>query len=291
MPTFEIRRGEAAHRVDASNWMAALGDGLGHFGLSQQSLSRVVCDLDPSGLITVKDPESGQEFHIQEVKEQAAAIAFAGSASQAEDEVEPEPSVKPRLANSLEVSLSLDMEAAGDADAPDPRQSPAFETVADRSAEALERLIEEASSIDSASDATAAADEALTVAMRSVPAESGAVLLITPDEREMVFVAARGPAAHKVLGMHIPADAGIAGVSVRSRTAMLVREVSRDPRHESGVAEQSGYVTHALLVVPLRGSRVHGCLELLNPFGVSEFEEWHLEAAQLVGAKLAARLG
>ena len=43
---------------------------------------------------------------------------------------------------------------------------------------------------------------------------------------------------------------------------------------------------------PLRGPRrVHGCLELLNPFGVAEFEDWHLEAAQMLGARLASRLG
>ena len=60
MPRFEIRSGEAAHEVDAANWMAALGEGLGHFGLSQESLSKVICDLDEAGLITVKDPESGE---------------------------------------------------------------------------------------------------------------------------------------------------------------------------------------------------------------------------------------
>ena len=67
MPRFEIRSGDAAHEVDAANWMAALGEGLGQFGLSQESLSKVICDLDEAGLITVKDPESGQVFTIQEL--------------------------------------------------------------------------------------------------------------------------------------------------------------------------------------------------------------------------------
>jgi hypothetical protein len=286
MPRFEIRSGDAAHEVDAANWMAALGEGLGQFGLSQESLSKVICDLDEAGLITVKDPESGQVFTIQEAKG-AAAVQMGGDATH--EEPKSQPAVRPRLAQSLDISLSLDMDAD---DAPDPRRSPAFETVSDRSADALEALIADCARIGEASDATAAAEEALTVAMRTVPAESGAVLLIGPDRKDLVFVAAKGPASRKVLGMRIPADAGIAGLSVRSRTAMLVREVSRDPRHDDRVNEKSGYTTHALLVVPLRGAvGVHGCLELLNPFGVSEFEEWHLEAAQLVGAKLAARLG
>ena len=286
MPRFEIRSGDAAHEVEAFNWMAALGEGLGHFGLNEDSLSRVICDLDEAGLITVKDPTSGQEFTIQEVKDPAAIQLGGGDVHQ---ELEATPSVAPRLAESLEVSLSMEV---GHDEAPDPRSSPAFETVAERSADALEKLIEACETVTTASDATAASDAALVVAMRTVPAESGAVLLVSPDRRELLFVAAKGPASSKVLGMRIPADAGIAGLAVRSRTAMLVREVARDSRHDGTVGKKSGYVTHALLVVPLRGAQgVHGCLELLNPFGVSEFEEWHLEAAQLVGAKLAARLG
>ena len=291
MATFRILSGTDEHRVEAANWMAALGSGLGHFGLAESDLSRVICDLDPSGIISVRDPASGASFIVEEVKEPAtgAAIEVGGGTAVEADAPEPEPTVRPRLAEGLSLDEPL---APGDLDAPDPRTSPAFETVSERSADSIDALVAAADALERTETTEDACRAALELAGQFIPAESGAVLLLTPDRSELVFVAATGPRAGNVRGIKIPADKGLAGVAVSSRTALLLREVRTDTRHFGEVDQRSGYATQAILVVPLRGPKgVHGCLELLNPFGVAEFEDWHLEAAQMLGARLASRLG
>ncbi len=287
MASFEIRSEGEAHLVEGANWMAALGDGLARFGLGSEELGRVICDLDPSGLVRVRHTGSGRSF---EIVEQADPSAEAVQVQVGPGEAAPEPSVRPRLASSLvEDDLVQD---PGILEAPDPHQSPAFETVSERSGDAIEALVEASAELLDTETVQDASELALTLAHRFVPAESGAVLLVTPDQQKLVFIAATGPRAADVIGLQIPRDKGIAGLAVSSRTAMLVREVRADPRHHADVDQRSGYTTRALLVVPLRGPRgVHGCLELLNPFGVSEFEEWHLEACQMLAARLASRLG
>jgi len=289
MATFRIQSGSDEHRVEAANWMAALGSGLGHFGLAETDLSRVICDLDPSGIISVRDPQSGASFIVEEVKEARTKVSLEVPGGATEQEPEPEPSVRPRLAEGLSLDEELE---AGDLDAPDPRISPAFETVSERSADSIEALVEAADVLDHAETTEDACRLALDLAGQYIPAESGAVLLLTPQRDELVFVAATGPRAGNVRGIKIPANKGLAGVAVNSRTALLLREVRHDNRHFGEVDQKSGYATQAILVVPLRGPKgVHGCLELLNPFGVAEFEDWHLEAAQMLGARLASRLG
>lgn len=290
MATFKILSGSDEHRVEAANWMAALGSGLGHFGLSEGDLSRVICDLDPSGIISVRDPASGASFIVEEVKEAAGGVSLqVGAGSSEPAEAEPEPSVRPRLAEGISIDDPME---AGDFDAPDPRASPAFETISERSGDSIDALVEAAAALDETETTEDACVAALDLAGKFIPAESGCVLLLTPGGDELVFVAATGPRAANVRGMKIPADKGLAGVAVNSRTALLLREVRADTRHFDDVDKKSGYATQAILVVPLRGPKgVHGCLELLNPFGVAEFEDWHLEAAQMLGARLASRLG
>ncbi|MCP4810462.1 MAG: GAF domain-containing protein [Proteobacteria bacterium] len=288
MATFQIESGETRHQVEAANWMAALGDGLGRFGLSEGDLSRVICDLDPSGTISVREPVSGRSFVISEVKAGPGGVQLqVGGGTRVEDAA---PSVTPRLASEA-WSLDEDMDS-GLFDAPDPKASPAFETLADESGDAIVALLEAAAVLSESETSESACLKALELAAGTIPAESGCVLLLTPAGDELVFVAATGPKADSVRGMKIPADKGLAGLAVTSRTALLLREVTNDPRHNPDVDAKSGYRTQAILVVPLRGATgVHGCLELLNPFGVSEFEDWHLEAAQMLGASLASRLG
>ena len=120
MGAYSIRSGDEAHQVEADNWMAALGSGLAHFGLSGDDLSRVVCDLDPNGTILVRDPKTEQNFVIEPIGDSAG-----GTTPEVSDKTNNQ--VKPRLAQSLDLGLDLDkVETASDP--PDPRNSPAYET-------------------------------------------------------------------------------------------------------------------------------------------------------------------
>ncbi|MCB9766185.1 MAG: GAF domain-containing protein [Alphaproteobacteria bacterium] len=276
MPLFEIASGPEQQQVEARNWMSALGSGLGGLGLSSDSLSRVVCDLDDAGLVTVRDPDSGRIFTVRELPDTHTPEPTAAAVQLPTPE-------RPRLTRSPEVAL----QDAAPVDAPDPLASAAFRAA---SRADLDALRGEASALLRAPDPAAAADLALGLLMRHVPAESGAVLLLSDDGLD--FVAARGPRAATVQGRRIPPDAGIAGLCTRSGTALILREASQDPRHYARVDQASGYTTQALLAVPIRASgQTFGCVELLNPFGAVAFEEWHLSAAQIIAARLATRLG
>ncbi|MFT5584470.1 MAG: hypothetical protein ACI9VR_002055 [Cognaticolwellia sp.] len=289
MARFEIRTPSGATTVDAENWMEALGYGLSAQGLDNEDLSRVVCDINADGSIMVQDPNADTTFEIRELEEgdggmSPVQVRLGQATTQAE--------VGVRVAQAA-TAVDLDGDIDGQLDAPDPRSSAAFEVASEAGMDRLEALVDADLGIQEADIASTACEAALTLLMRFVPAESGAVLLLTPGGSELIFAAAKGPRSKGVSDLRIPAKAGIAGVSVNANTAMWVREVGRDNRHYTNADERSGYQTRALLAVPLRGpsGRTHGVLELLNPFGNASFEEWHLDAAQMVGAKLATRLG
>jgi hypothetical protein len=173
-------------------------------------------------------------------------------------------------------------------DAPEPGVLPAWESREEWGDATLDRLPEELAVLDGLGGAEAA-DRALALLMRAVPAESGAVLLL--DGENLRFVAAQGPRAGAVRGTAIPAVLGIAGLVTARGIAVTVREAEQDPHHYDAVDRESGYHTHAVLCVPLRkGGAAVGCVELLNPFGDADFAGWHLNATQLVAGRLAARL-
>lgn len=289
MARFEIRTPAGATTVEAENWMEALGHGLTAQGLDNDDLSRVVCDINADGSIMVKDPSADTTFEIRELEEgdggmSPVQVRLGQATTQAE--------VSVRVAQA-DSAVNVDSDVEGHIDAPDPRSSAAFEVASEAGMDRLEALVDADLGIQEADMASTACEAALTLLMRFVPAESGAVLLRTPEGSQLVFAAAKGPRSKGVSELRIPANAGIAGVSLGANTAMWVREVGRDNRHYSDADQKSGYQTRALLAVPLRGpsGRTHGVLELLNPFGDAAFEEWHLDAAQMVSAKLATRLG
>ena len=140
MPAFEIRNGDAVHVVDAANWMSALGSGLNHFGLSSDDLSRVICDIDAQGRILVRDPQTGTVLNIQERQAQGPTGARVRLSEGVSTPAPPlEPSVRVAQA-SAPVPLSATPEQTDEMDAPDPRQSAAFDTLEEQSGPRMEEL-------------------------------------------------------------------------------------------------------------------------------------------------------
>lgn len=65
MAVFEVSGRTGSIRVEGDNWLAALGSSLAFFGLDPASLGRLVIDVAPSGSVDVRDPISGQAFHLR----------------------------------------------------------------------------------------------------------------------------------------------------------------------------------------------------------------------------------
>lgn len=287
MPHFDVERAGQTRTQQAEDWMDALQQTLESDGLDEAVISRVVCEISADGSIRVELPGDQGELWIRE-------RASAGAAQIRLDQASAQSSSGVRLAQSAHLAEVPDEQDHAQLDAPDPRASAAFDTASEQNEErSMDRLEGSLERLKGAESPDAACDLAIDLLVREIPAESAAILLLTDDDSAFRFVAARGPRAAQVAPLRLPAKAGIAGVCLSSRSALLIREVGHDSRHFRGADEQSGYRTRALVAVPLQGpsGRVHGVLELLNPFGGAAFQDWHLDAAQLVSAGLSSRLG
>ncbi|MDP6932170.1 MAG: GAF domain-containing protein [Myxococcota bacterium] len=136
-----------------------------------------------------------------------------------------------------------------------------------------------------------AAEAALDVLMARISAESGSVLLHEADRERLWFAAIRGPMCDVLVGEYMPEDRGIAGVVLRSGTALRIRDAWNNPNHYQEIDSRSGYQTRAMIVVPVRSESVFfGVLELMNPTQSEEFSDGDLRTATWVAGKLADRL-
>lgn len=88
------------------------------------------------------------------------------------------------------------------------------------------------------------------------------------DEREqgLRYVAADGAGAEQIAGVVVPAGTGLGNLVAATGQAMSIDRVSDDPRFARHVAESTGYVPTAMLIVPIPDDRgeVIGVLSILD---------------------------
>jgi hypothetical protein len=97
--------------------------------------------------------------------------------------------------------------------------------------------------------------------------ESAAVSIAFPDPETggLVFESAWGAGAREVVGLRLEPGVGIAGAVMASGEGAAVGEVRGDPRFAREVADETGYVPHTMLVVPLRArAQTLGLLSVLD---------------------------
>ena len=82
-------------------------------------------------------------------------------------------------------------------------------------------------------------------------AKAASIMLYDKAAHELVFHAVSGEGQGKIIGLRLPAGTGIAGWVLTSGEAMIVEDVSRDPRFARAVAESTGYVPAMLMSAPL----------------------------------------
>jgi len=91
------------------------------------------------------------------------------------------------------------------------------------------------------------------------------VAAVDPDELSLVFLAAAGEGADRVVGSRMPLSKGIAGWVVSSGQSLTVSDTAQDTRFAADVATATGYVPTSLLAVPLQSDDdVLGVLEILD---------------------------
>ena len=96
-------------------------------------------------------------------------------------------------------------------------------------------------------------------------AKASSILLLDEETEELVFEAVVGEGEESLLGARFPADRGIAGFVLATRTPLVIEDVRKDPRFAADVAEDTGYVPSGLMAAPLlHDEDVLGVLEVLD---------------------------
>ena len=195
-------------------------------------VSSLLCDVRNDGSLAVTDPTSGRVFRIREVG-----------------------------ANTTSMSQGLETEAL---EARQEEARPVEDILGD-----LFSKVQDIYTCNSLQDAS---QFILQLAVESIPAESGAVLIADINEADLAFLSASGPKSEEIMDFRIPIGEGIAGFCAQEGVALAVSDVSLDERFFAELTESVGYEVQSLLCSPAqRNGRTYGILELVNKRSGSSF--------------------
>jgi len=120
-------------------------------------------------------------------------------------------------------------------------------------------------------------------------AEAAAVFLLDPSGSVLQCRACVGPV--NILGLRIPADAGIVGRAVAQNACQMVRDARADPDFAAKVDANTGFVTRSVLCAPLTTAQgAIGAIEIINKLDGGLFEEIDRDALRLLAAPTALAL-
>jgi GAF domain-containing protein len=124
------------------------------------------------------------------------------------------------------------------------------------------------------------------VARAIFSAQRSSIFLLDEEADELVFEAIAGEEDQGLIGTRIPSSTGIAGWTLVTRQALVIEDLTQDPRHSREVAEKTGYVPKGIMSVPLLvEERALGVLQVLDRphrpgFSLQEMELLGLFAIQ-----------
>ena len=117
-------------------------------------------------------------------------------------------------------------------------------------------------------------------------AEAASILLYDDVKQELYFQAATNLTEPSMRGLVVPMDS-LAGWIVRNQKPLRINDVSRDRRHFARISEDTKFLTHSLLGVPMVAKdKVIGALEAINKKD-GTFSEEDLEILGVLGAQAA----
>lgn len=278
----EDKTGRILH-LEAVDWMMAMVRATEAFGATPSGLD---CEHRGNGVVRVSDPGTGDWWNVVPMSE-GSEITPAPVRRQ------PTPMIAPSRTDAMVPPRARRYRTPVRKPLWSPDSAPRLATRPEPpEAEApplnlAERLFELARDIRAQPDARAAAGEALRIAMGLVPCEAGSVLRGGRDDDAFEFFVVHG-GAESLVGRRLPFGAGIAGAAYDAGIAILVDDVSKDPRHLAEIDQETGFHTRSILCVPVRSDAgFHGVIELLNPTRGPSFAPWHVDVVESLAAALA----
>jgi len=95
--------------------------------------------------------------------------------------------------------------------------------------------------------------------------EAGTLFLMDEQTGDLIFRVTAGPVAGNLLGQRLPAGSGIVGRAVQTRAPVIENDVQRSSSRNSGPDKQTGFLTRAILAVPMQfKDRILGVIEVIN---------------------------
>ncbi len=126
-------------------------------------------------------------------------------------------------------------------------------------------------------------EQVTQMVQQALGASASSVLLLSKEDRELVFEVAGGQVGKQLKQARISAESGIAGWVASHGEPLIVNDVSKDQRFDRVVDTVTGFVTKSIICVPMVvGGRMIGVIEVLNKLDGDGFGEHDLETLTAV---------
>jgi PAS domain S-box-containing protein len=165
-------------------------------------------------------------------------------------------------------------------------------------AEELSILYDVGHMLTSTLDLTKVLRVIMEAAVSMLQVEAGSVLLLDDATQELEFVAAVGAGAEQIMGLRLPAGAGIAGQALSEGRSLLVDNTQYSSQFYEAIDHVTGLSTQRLVATPLRVKEHYiGVMEVMNkrsgPFTADDVRVLDMlaptAAAAIDNARLYAR--
>lgn len=129
----------------------------------------------------------------------------------------------------------------------------------------LATLMETAALVNSNHNLELVVLRAVESACRLTGAETGSLMLLDGDNRDLCFEVVLGQQNGALQQLRIPKGHGIGGWVIEHNTPIIVQDVQSDARFYRVADESSSFVTRSMIAVPLHvKGRVIGVLQSIN---------------------------
>jgi sigma-B regulation protein RsbU (phosphoserine phosphatase) len=125
-----------------------------------------------------------------------------------------------------------------------------------------------------ASDLDEVVDRILSHSRQMMQAEACSMYLPDRAAKELIIYSARGKEDRDFHTVRIPWDKGIAGIVFQTKKVIRIDDAQNDPRVFKPVASKSGFVTRAMITMPLVDrDECFGVLQAINPRFSPSFDD------------------
>jgi len=142
--------------------------------------------------------------------------------------------------------------------------------------------------IGSVSEMSSLVKHITQMTQNSLKASASSVLLLDEKNDELYFEVAEGEAGNTLKTIKLDSKTGIAGWVLQHCKPLIINDVSSDKRFNGKVDKTTGFITKAIIAVPMTVHRkTIGVIEVLNKLDGSDFNNEDLEILLSVASTAA----